>query len=191
MIPVTQKFISIHKLFPTILLQLHYSSKKMEFPFYVMYAMFMFFHQCILSILQQKVTDHIESVLMNYLCIFNEMLLMDEAQSILVSSSFYFSALIQLLHIPTISIINATILLFNRICENNPVTADIIAQCFIEEMNITSMNNSELSLSILICLLNEPIDVTIKMNVVKFLAVLIYSAKSLASRIKVRNCALF
>ena len=76
------------------------------------------------------------------------------------------------IHVPELTIIHSTILLLNRICENNPTTADIIAQCFIEESNITSFSQSELSLSILICLLNEPIDLTLKMNIVKFFAVL-------------------
>lgn len=110
---------------------------------------------------------------------------MEEAQSILLSTSFYFSTLLQLLHIPNMSIINTTVLLLNRICENNQRTADIIAHCFIEENNSTSMNNPTLSLTVLICLLKEEIDIAMKMNIVKFLAVLIYSAQSLASRVKV------
>ena len=110
---------------------------------------------------------------------------MEEAQTVLLSTSFYFSAFIQLIHVPELTIIHSTILLLNRICENNPTTADIIAQCFIEESNISSFAQSELSLSILICVLNEPIDLTLKMNIVKFLAVLVYSTKSLASRVKV------
>ena len=47
------------------------------------------------------------------------------------------------------------------------------------------MNNPTLSLTVLICLLKEEIDIAMKMNIVKFLAVLIYSAQSLASRVKV------
>lgn len=110
---------------------------------------------------------------------------MEEAQTILISTSFYFSTLLQLLHIPNMTIINRTVLLLSRICENNQKTADIIVQCFLDENTNSTMSNSTLSLTVLICLLQEEIDITMKMNIVKFLAVLIYSAQSLASRVKV------
>lgn len=143
-------------------------------------------HQCLLAIMEQKITEQIEAILLSYLKLLHIILLMEEAQYVILSTSFYFNTLINLLHIPNIVIINDTVLLFNYICENNPETADIIAQCFIDETSITSMNTSELSLSILICLLDEGIDLDAKVNIIKFLAVLIHSSKSLSSRTKVR-----
>ena len=138
-----------------------------------------------MAIFQQKITDHLESTLINYLSILGEMLLMDEAQTTLVSTSFYLSTLLQFIHIPNLIIINTTVALFNRICEYNQQATDILSQCILEENNITNVNNTELSLSILICLLDEGIDISIKMTILKFLAILIYSTKSLSLRVKV------
>ena len=131
-----------------------------------------------MAIFQQKITDHLESTLINYLSILGEMLLMEEAQTTLVSTSFYLSTLLQFIHIPNLIIINTTVALFNRICEYNQQATDILSQCILEENNITNVNNTELSLSILICLLDE-------MTILKFLAILIYSTKSLSLRVKV------
>lgn len=136
--------------------------------------------------MEQKITEQIESILLSYLKLLHIILLMEEAQYVLLSTSYYFTTLINLLHIPNMVIINDTVLLFNYICENNPETAGIIAQCFIDETSVTSMNTAELSLSILICLLDEGIDLEAKVNIIKFLAVLIHSSKSLSSRTKVR-----
>ena len=122
---------------------------------------------------------------MNYLSILGEMLLMEEAQTTLVSTSFYLSTLLQFIHIPNLVIINTTVSLFNQICENNQQATDILSQCILEENNITNVNNTELSLSILICLLDEGIDVSIKMTILKFLSILIYSTRSLSLRVKV------
>lgn len=135
--------------------------------------------------MEQKITEQIESILLSYLKLLHIILLMEEAQYVLLSTSYYFTTLINLLHIPNMVIINDTVLLFNYICENNPETAGIIAQCFIDETSVTSMNTSELSLSILICLLDEGIDLEAKVNIIKFLAVLIHSSISLSSRTKV------
>ena len=80
-------------------------------------------------------------MLQSYIRILAEMTVLEEARSILLSSS----------------------------------------QCFLEEKS----KAEEMSLSILIRILRSNAEIEVKMTILKFLAVLVYSVKSLSMRVKV------
>lgn len=58
---------------------------------------------------------------------------------------------------------------------------DLIARCFLEE----KMRVEESSLAVLIKILRGDVEIDVKMTILKFLAVLVYSVKSLSLRVNV------
>lgn len=120
-------------------------------------------------------------MLQSYIRILAEMTVLEEARSILLSSSQCFRTLCELLHDTEISVIYAAVLLLSRECEEMNECGDVIAQCFLEEKS----KAEEMSLSILIRILRSNAEIDVKMTILKFLAVLVYSVKSLSMRVKV------
>ena len=120
-------------------------------------------------------------MLQSYIRILAEMTVLEEARSVLLSSSQCFRTLCELLHHTEISIVYITVQLLSRECEEMNECGDVIAQCFLEEKSAAEAT----SLSILIGVLRSDVEIEVKMTILKFLAVLVYSVKSLSLRVKV------
>lgn len=120
-------------------------------------------------------------MLQSYISILAEMTVLEEARSTLLSSSQCFRTLCGLLHDTEISVVYATVLLLSRECEEMNECGDLIARCFLEE----KMRVEESSLAVLIKILRGDVEIDVKMTILKFLAVLVYSVKSLSLRVNV------
>ena len=110
-----------------------------------------------------------------------------EARSTLQSSLLCFRTFCRLLHTSHYSIVHLVVQLLTRECEENDGFGDLVAKCFLEECNVSEWKDEVRGLQILIELLSEDVDIELKMVVLKFLAVLVYSIKSLTLRVKVSS----
>ena len=138
------------------------------------------------NVLQLPLTAETLDMLQSYICVLSEMTVLVEARSTLQSSLLCFRTLCRLLHTSHYSIVHLVVQLLTRECEENDGFGDLIAKCFLEECNVSEWKDELRGLQILIELLSEDVDINLKMVVLKFLAVLVYSIKSLPLRVKVR-----
>ena len=125
------------------------------------------------------------SVLNSYISMLSEMVVMEEANSTLLSSSYFFHTLCDLIHVDNIKIVYAAVQLLNRECEEVEGCADQFAQCLIEEKN-SSNNFSHSTLFVLVEHVKQCDQEDVRVCILKFLTVLVYSIQSLSRRVSVR-----
>ena len=135
--------------------------------------------------LSQHLSPHIKSVVSSYLNVLNEITGIDEAASAIVSSSLFFRTLCDVLHCKDLSLIRETVAMISQKCEDVEGSADIVAQYFCGEDTSYSSKFNESTLSILMSILSSSAEVDLKMTILKFLAVLVYSAKTLSKKVAV------
>ena len=135
--------------------------------------------------LTQELTPRIKAVVSSYLNVLNEITGIDEAVSAILSSSLFFRTLCDVLHCKDLSLIRETVMMISQKCEDVEGSADIVAQYFCGEESSYSSVFNESCLSILMSILSSSAEVELKMTILKFLAVLVYSAKTLSKKVSV------
>ena len=135
--------------------------------------------------MQLPLTADTLDILQSYIRVLTEMSVLAEARSTLQSSLLCFRTLCRLLHTSNYSIIYLVVQLLTQECEENTGFCDLVAKCFLEECNVSEWKDEVRGLQILIELLSKEVDIVLKMDVLKFLAVLVHSIKSLTLRVKV------
>lgn len=135
--------------------------------------------------LSQQLTPRIQAVVSSYLNVFSEITGIDEAAFTITSSSLFFRTLCEVLHCKDLSLIRETVIMLSQKCEDVEGSADIVAQYFCEEESSFFSMYNESSLAILISILSSSAEVELKMTILKFLAVLVYSTKTLSKRVTV------
>lgn len=119
-------------------------------------------------------------MLLSYIHILCEITEMEEARQTISCSSLFTRTLQTLLHHSDSVIINEAVLLLSRECEEIDGYADVITECFRDER--TSQFGKP-SLVVLVDLLKTSEDMELVMDLLKFLALLVYSVKSLSKRV--------
>ena len=120
-------------------------------------------------------------MLLSYIHILCEITEMEEARQTISSSSLFTRTLQTLLHHSDPVIINEAVLLLSRECEEIDGYADVITECFRDER--ASSKFGKPSLVVLVDLLKTSEDMELVMDLLKFLALLVYSVKSLSKRV--------
>ena len=105
----------------------------------------------------------------------------EEARQTISSSSLFTRTHQTLLHHSDPVIINEAVLLLSRECEEIDGYADVITECFRDER--ASSQFGKPSLVVLVDLLKTSEDMELVMDLLKFLALLVYSVKSLSKRV--------
>ena len=133
-------------------------------------------------------TEEIKTLISSYLRVLDEFTVIEEAASTIVSSSLFFRTLRDVIHCGDNSLIEEAISIMSQKCEDVEGSAVLITRCFCEEKDGSMTCFSQTTLMILMSILNSNAKVELKMTILKFLAVLVYSVKTLSRKVTVLIC---
>ena len=123
------------------------------------------------------------SILLSYTRILGEMTELEEARQTILSSSLFTRTLRSLLHHTHSAVVAEAVALLSRECEEIDGYADVLTQCFREEATAPDFPYAQASLPVLMACLRASEDPETVVGTLKFLALLVYSVRSLSKRV--------
>lgn len=137
--------------------------------------------------LSQTTSPDTIDVLHSYIHILWEMTELEEARQTILSSSLFTHTLRACLHHTNPAVVTEAVTLLSRECEEVDGYADVLTQCFREE-EAPDFPFAASSLLVLMGCLHATDNSEMVMGTLKFLALLVYSVKSLTKRVFVEVC---
>ena len=108
---------------------------------------------------------------------------LEEARQTILSSSLFTRTLRSLLHHTHAVVVAEAVALLSRECEEIDGYADVLTQCFREEATAPDFPYARASLPVLMECLRASEDPETVVGTLKFLALLVYSVRSLSKRV--------
>lgn len=136
-------------------------------------------------LLEQCLSPAHTTLLASYVKILSEMTVLDESRAVLLTSPLFFSTLCSLLRCGEASLLLATVQLLTRACEDVDGCGDRVATRCLQDDSLSQLVHLLQSEGSVETKVGKKQQSERQVSVVKFLAVLVYSVRSLATRVKV------
>jgi hypothetical protein len=136
-------------------------------------------------LLEQSLSPAHITLLTSYVRILSEMTVLDESRAVLLTSPLVFSSLCALLRCSEDTLLLATVQLLTHVCEDVDGCGDRVARCCLQEDSLPLLVRSLQREGSVETKVGARKVVECQVSVVKFLAVLVYSVRSLETRVKV------
>lgn len=136
-------------------------------------------------LLEQSLSPAHITLLTSYVRILSEMTVLDESRAVLLTSPLVFSSLCALLRCSEDTLLLATVQLLTHVCEDVDGCGDRVARCCLQEDSLSLLVRSLQREGSVETKVGARKVVERQVSVVKFLAVLVYSVRSLETRVKV------